>query len=645
MPSRRDPLRGPSRTGDSGAGTGDAVDRTDPQGRLSASGRRDAAVTGATPLSSAVAILPTHLDPRRAPVTRPRDWLVPLVAFGVALGSLNSANPDGINGFGLIGAVPIAAILATLVLGASFFVVIMRKRLAEPLLAFHVVALAVVISLAPLLVEHTARFDTAYLHAGFSDYIARHGAIEHYVDARYYWPGFFAFAGMLSRLTGTPTRDFIGPTNTLLALAEIPLVLGIGRALLPNRRACWLGVWVFVVANWIGQDYFAPQGINVLFLYGAFYLLLRFLRPTGIHPAALARLLPRGLRRVWSRALARERPPAALPRGSRLGITAVVLTVCGASVVSHQLTPVVLVIFTGALAYSGRLTFRSLPVLLFAMVMVWISYNSEQFWSGHLSLLFGNLGSIDSSVTQNVADRVTGSPDHLFITSLRIYEALGVWAMAAVGAWRGRRGNGIVTLGLLAVSGLPVIGLQSYGGEAALRVYLYALPAVAMFIGLAGFPADAPPRLAWRPLIAIAGLALLVVYPLARFGNESFEWAPRGDIAVELWLQTETPVHSPIVEVAPNVPGQSVDIEDHPVSALTTPGVPRMSQVESAMRRAGPRAYLVVCQTEFTYLTATYNATANSEQLFLRALEATGRFRRVDHSGTASAWVMLGSSS
>jgi len=567
--------------------------------------------------------------------------VVPLVAFGVALGSLNSANPDGINGFGLIGAVPVAAIVATLVLGASFFVVIMRTRLDEPLLAFHVVALAVVISLAPLLVEHTARFDTAYLHAGFSDYIARHGAIEHYVDARYYWPGFFAFAGMLSHLTGAPTRDFIGPTNTLLALAEIPLVLGIGRAVLPNRRACWLGVWVFVVANWIGQDYFAPQGINIVFLYGTLYLLLRFLRPADRRPAALARLLPGRLRRIWSRTLARERPAEPLSRGARLGVTAVVLTVASASVVSHQLTPVVLVIFAGALSYTGLLSSRSLPVLLFAMVMVWLSYNAEQFWAGHLSLLFGSIGSIGSSVSQNVSDRVAGSSDHLLITSLRLYEALGVWALAAVGFWRARRTAGLATLGVLAVAALPVVGLQSYGGEAALRIYLYALPAVALLIGLAGFPTDAPPRWWWRPLVVLAGLALLAAYPLTRFGNESFEWAPPGDVAVELWLQTETPVGSPILEVAPNIPGPAVNIEEHPIFATVVPGMPPMTLVEAEMRHIGPRTHLIVAQTEFTYLTASYNTPANGEQIFLHELVETGRFRRVHSSGNASAWILL----
>jgi hypothetical protein len=581
------------------------------------------------------------LNPRIAPLTRVRDWLLPLIALGVALGSLNSANPNGINGYGLIGAVPVAAMAATVVLGGSFIVAVSRKRLDEPLLALHVVAIAVVLSLAPLLVEHTARFGTAYLHAGYSDYIARHGDIQHYVDARYYWPGFFAFAGMLSRLTGAPTRDFIGPTNTLLALAEIPLVLGIGRALLPNRRACWFGVWIFVVTNWIGQDYFAPQGINIIFLYGALYLLLRFLRPAQLHAAALARLLPRLARRMWTRSLARERPPTALSGGARMGVTAVVLTVSAASVVSHQLTPIVLVIFTGALAYSGRLTSRSLPLLLFAMVMVWISYAAEQFWSGHLSLLFGNIGSVDTTVSQNVSARVTGSADHLFITSLRLYEALGVWLLAALGAWRGRRTNGIATLGILAVSGLPVIGLQSYGGEAALRVYLYALPAVALFIGMGAFPTDAPPRRGLRPLIAVIALALLAVYPLTRFGNESFEWAPPGDLAVALWVQTKTPDHSPIVEVAPNLPAESVDIEDHPVVASALPGIPRIGQVETAMLQEGPHAYLIVSQTEFTYLTANYNSPSDGEQLFVRALEATGRFVRVYHSGNASAWLMI----
>src|SRR5438105_13034531 len=58
---------------------------------------------------------------------------------------------------------------------------------------------------------------------------------------------------------------------------------------------------------------------------------------------------------------------------------------------------------------------------------------------------------------------------------------------------------------LLAVAPVPLLALQSYGGEMLLRVYLFALPAAACFVAATVFP-SARQRTSWHAA-AVGALA------------------------------------------------------------------------------------------------------------------------------------------
>ena len=52
--------------------------------------------------------------------------------------------------------------------------------------------------------DSVAGFPTAWLHAGYTDYIRTHGAILPNFDARFSWPGFFATAAAMTSTAGLP---------------------------------------------------------------------------------------------------------------------------------------------------------------------------------------------------------------------------------------------------------------------------------------------------------------------------------------------------------------------------------------------------------------------------------------------------------
>jgi hypothetical protein len=70
----------------------------------------------------------------------------------------------------------------------------------------------------------------------------------------------------------------------------VPLWL-IFRALTTDRRLVWLGLFVFVFGNWVGQDYMSPQGFNILLYLTVLAILLTWFRRGD--PAPLSRLAER----------------------------------------------------------------------------------------------------------------------------------------------------------------------------------------------------------------------------------------------------------------------------------------------------------------------------------------------------------------
>ena len=49
-----------------------------------------------------------------------------------------------------------------------------------------------------------------------------------------------------------------------------------------DGRAVWAGVWIFFATNWVGQDYFSPQGlVYALYLVVLAILLTWFAGPPG----------------------------------------------------------------------------------------------------------------------------------------------------------------------------------------------------------------------------------------------------------------------------------------------------------------------------------------------------------------------------
>lgn len=489
---------------------------------------------------------------RRADLT----LALPVLAGIAAVVLLAGGDPAAVGPLGLVSAVPplVIACLAVVVGTAAWALGTQRQ---VPVVLTCAVVLAVVLYAAPALIEHEPRFATAYAHAGFVERIQRTGEVLPNFDARFSWPGFFAAAAVVADAAGL--GDVLGLlpwAPPVIELLYLPPVLLIARALVAERAVQLLAVLVFYAADWVGQDYFAPQAFAFLL-----YLVLLGGVLTWFRPRA------RGNRRRWvlPALVARLRfAPHEPQAGARPVLVLVLALLVAAMTVSHQLTPIALGLTTAALVACGLTRLRALPAVVTVAVMGWLAFAGTDFWVGHFQDVAGGVGDVGGAVGSNLGKRLGGSSSHNLVLQVRLGLTGAVWLAALwtfvrPGARRQVRAAAVV----LAAAPFPVLALNSYGGEALLRVYLYALPFMAV---LAAHAIWRPGLTAAIPRPAVAGaavMALVMTFPIARYGNERFEMVRSGERLAVAWAYEHAPPGTVLYAVSGSLPWRYTRLEDY----------------------------------------------------------------------------------
>lgn len=557
-------------------------------------------------------------------------WLtlaVALALYWLPVSRMSEADLDGMGGLGLISVLPPATLLGAALLVVAFVAALCPARPRRAMLAVALVATVVSLHAVPAVVEGEPRFATAWQHLGFLDYIGRTGEAVPDLDARWSWPGFFAGVELLARAGGV--EDFTEvlrwwPTAVqLLYLAPMMLLV---RSLRATWRAKWTAAWLFALCGWVGQDYFSPQGFTYLFYLVFVAVLLVWFRE------------PRVLRgRRWPG----EAEVADASRGQRTALLGLLLALFTASVAAHQLTPFMMLGVVTALVLVRRSDLYGLPLLGGVMVAVWVGFLAEPYWSGHFDELFGGVGGVGGNVSSSVSGRIEGgSSVHKLVLYTRVALAGGVLAFACWGVLR-RRSAGFAERSLLVLTFVPFLGfgMQSYGGEMALRVFMFALPGACALGALSLFPRVVSGRRGLGPVAALmAGLVLMFGFLVARWGNETFERVRPGEVAAMeyvyahdrptvrvLWLSNDT-----VNNVTPAMPWGYRDMERVGYQPTLAPRDPVLVDgLVEELRAAGPNSYLMVGRGQSVYLRLDSGYSATWERRLLRSLNLRPELRRV----------------
>lgn len=525
------------------------------------------------------AVGPTSIRTRRLP---PSTVLGPVLLtlcaaalWAVSLGQIDIAQVTDI---GLISVLPIPFFVALGVLTTSFCLTLGQERGRVPLLLLHVGVLIVMLYGAPALIEEMPRFHSVWKHLGVADYIRRTGIVNPRIDAYFNWPGFFILFAFLSDAAGVQNwRDLVAWVPVVLNVVSLgPLLLIFGSAT-HDKRLVWLAVWFFYLANWVGQDYFSPQGFNYVLHLAILGILVTWFRvPAGERHPLLVRArvpdlfarLPERIRRFAPTDL----PPRSVGPWQRRGLLVLILALYLVTVSSHQLTPFATLGSVIGLVVFHRSTARTLPFIMAVMAALWLRYMAEAYMAGHGSTLASQVGDLDKAVNDNATTRLGGSQGHTIVVYARSLMTLVLWGLAALGGMRRlRHGHRDLTYALLAAAPFPLVVLQPYGGEMLLRVYLFTLPFMAFFTAALFFPASAVGRSRWTTLlVGVLSLALLGAFFITRYGNERMDHATPQEVAAAEHLYDMAPPGSLLLVGTTNTPLRFRDYEKYRTRSLAT---------------------------------------------------------------------------
>jgi hypothetical protein len=600
------------------------------------------------------------------------------MVLGVALFwvPLRGVEMEALDGYGLIGVLPLATLAGAAVLVLAFMATLALARPHRMLLALQIGLLIMALHGVTLALEPIARFPTAWQTAGFIEYITRNGTVSWELDARFSTPGFFAFIAFVMKAAGQndiePVLRWAPAVTNLLYLLPYVLILRVLRA---TWRAKWLAAWLFVAANWVGQDYLSPQAFAYLLYLFFVAILVNWFRH---HDETSQRA---GRRRTAATRERRGRPwrlygwlfgpkdPGELPapavpvrERSVLLILLFVLLLVGTA--AHQLTPFLMTAACAGLVLVRRCSLRGLPFIAGVVYAAWVSFMTVGYWADRKGEIFGSLGKVFTNVQQSTGGRIgdaAGATQDIQL--LRILIAVSVAGLAVAGLLR-RRSRGIddrVALVLMLVP-FSSFGLQNYGGEIALRIYFFMLPAACLLVAYLFFPApfDAPavrdpkvrpwlgrlrtgPRRHVPAVAAAAAFGLLLTggFLSVRYGNERYEQVRRSDVKAfdvmlrehrgvigMVWLSAEDPDLTGGTPVMPWSYRSWERITYTPVLAdRRNPA--DVSQIIERMKVQGPGGFFVTTRSHEDFQVLTAGLAPDHGTRMRRALAANPEVRTV----------------
>ena len=407
-----------------------------------------------------------------------------LALWGIALAG---ADVEAIAGLGLLNALPVSYYLAFALLLVGFAAAVTQDVLSPKVLGLYIVALVIVLHATTPLLYDEPRYPWVYKHLGVINLITATGTVDRTVDIYHNWPGFFAVNAWFSSLTGIAPMSYAEWAQVFFNLANVVAVRFALRGLTRDERLLWTATWLFVLGNWIAEDYLAPQALGFLLTVVVLGLCLRCAPAPRMAKSGPGRWWERRLER-FADAMAPRRghpfiPPRPLSPRAALALGGVCYL---AIVVTHQLSPIFRILAVTALSLFGRRVPLWIPAAMLAVEAWWVAL-AWPFLSEHYLLLSPNPSETGRPEGSTLVHTLPGY-------RLVVYATIAILALmallAAAGFVRRLRGHHWELAGAsLAVVPVLVVGLQSYNGGAALRAYLFALPWLAFFAAAALSPA------------------------------------------------------------------------------------------------------------------------------------------------------------
>jgi hypothetical protein len=600
-------------------------------------------------------------------VLRRRVLAPPTFLLGAALlwaWSLTTIDPNRMSDFGLISVLPIPFMVALVLLALAFAVTIansFERRYSRALLILEIALLALILYGTPAFVEVVPRSGTMWQHLGVADYIARHGTVDKTIDAYFNWPGFFVALAFLQRVTGLTSLAGIGAWAPLFFnLLDAVILFTLVKLVVRQEQAAWFAVWIFLCTNWVGQDILSPQAFG-FFIYLNILLLAVVAAPAARRQLFSMRILERARSRGPGRWLAalgtfvvpgpsqpRLAPAAsegwASSRAQRLLVTVTITVLFGAVAISHQLTPYTTAIVVGAFVIANVTNLRLMPILMTLIIFMWFTYSAVPFLQQFLHHEASGLGEVRQNLSASVTARFSGTREHELIVYLRLLMTALLWGLATLSAAvRLRGGRRDVAFIALGIAPFVLAGLQSYGGEIVLRIYLFTLPAAAFFVAASltsAFEAGRRRRIALA--VTAVSFVFLPLFLVARYGNERLDYFTKGEYETVRALYRVSPPGSRFFVLDGDLPwrwqrygsDRTFTLYEY-VRIYSTQLRVTPNTIANTMRDSRRPTFLVFTPTQTTYASYIGGLAPETITRFKQLIADSPRFERIYKNGSS----------
>lgn len=453
------------------------------------------------------------------------------------------------------------------------------------------------------------QYAWTYKHIGVIHLIEAQGSLNPSVDIYNRWPGLFALCAALSRLAGVDAVAYAGWVQPVFMGLDALIVAAIARTITRDARVAGMSALLFIAINWVNQAYLSPQTLAYTLELTLMLLVVGQLstaKPSGFNNR-IAGLLGRISRRPQT-----AESFGAQPTLNRRAVIAAIAVLDAIIVVTHQLTPYMVLLQLGTLLALGITRPRWLLLLLGAITLAYLAPHASYLQS-HYGL-FSGIDPLGNAAT------VTPGPN-IHRTWLNSHSGLMLSflaaLMAAIGSaalvWTGSARKAIPLVALMLAPG-GILLAQSYGGEAALRVYMFSAPWIAILIA-SGLAVLAPRG--GSLLTGVVVVAALALYLPAALGTAATDVIPADEVQASEYAYAHAPAGAAFLLAGQNFPlrvgarypvmvggtGEATPdlLRDVPSLADQAPGERDLQLVITNMTSYSAHPYLVFSTSQFAH--------------------------------------------
>jgi aminoglycoside phosphotransferase len=487
--------------------------------------------------------------------------------------SLPKVDLSRMNDLGLISVLPASFLIALAILAISFLLALRKKNPNEYILLLHILVLIIILHGTPQILYGTVRYSWAWKHVGIVDYIQRHGSVNpkiHNLNAYHNWPGFFALAAFYNGVAGLQSSIiYAGWAPVFFNILVLGALLMVFKTFTNDRRLIWLSVWFFYLSSWVGQDYFSPQAMTYFLYFVVIAIVLtwfkRYKDPLQVY--AKQRIQGSWISKLYdaivSRSLQENVTNTRIDARQRTVMMISLILILIAIASSHQLTPLMTISALSLLVLFQMISPRYLPVLMVVFTVGWVLFLAVGFLEGNLYWVVTSFGALFHNFNANLIDLKVASPGQQFIALMDRSLSTLIWVLGILGfVRRYRAGHWDLPAILLAVTPLPMLVLNSYGGEMLFRVYLFSLPFVAFFAASLVYPKQSTRHSLLTTVVAsLLSFFLLTGFLFAYYGKERMYYFTKNEVAAAEFVYNNAPKGSLLADGTWDWPRQSTNYE------------------------------------------------------------------------------------